>query len=272
MHPRLPWDARFTLRSAAFAPLEGVLARLDTSRWPDRQALQRLIDERGIATASGSLLRLATAVQGHGQAPKPYELRIFENGEVAHRSEDWHDFFNALAWLTFPAGKAALNARHVRELARAQPGRRGPVRDALTLFDEEGVLVASSDELTLQLVREFRWKELFWDRREPLRAHTRFVVFGHALYQKALQPFVGMVGRALLMHIDGGLLDSDLDQELAALDVRLASVLSAEHVIRSPADVPPLPVLGIPGWFEAGEREAFYDDRNYFRPRRSRGA
>ena len=268
MRSRLPWDPRFSVRSPAFAPLEGALAPLERSHWPEQHALQKWIDERSIVTASGAPLRLASPASGRNRGRKPYELRVFEDGEVAHRGEDWHDLFNALVWLTFPAAKAALNARHVREMAMQQPGRRGPVRDALTLFDEEGMLALSSDESLLQLIREFRWKELFWQRRAQLQARVRFVVFGHALYHKALIPFIGMVGRAILMQIDSSFLDRDLEQQVALLDARLAPMLSAEAVIRSPADLHPVPLLGIPGWFEAGERESFYDDREYFRPGR----
>ncbi|HTT39458.1 MAG TPA: DUF3025 domain-containing protein [Burkholderiales bacterium] len=266
MSLHLSWDPRFDQRSPAFAPLEGALAALQRSHWPERHALQERIDRQGIVTASGASLRLVAPASRPAGDRKPYELRVFEDGEVGHRDENWHDLFNALVWLTFPAAKAALNARHVREMAAQRPGRRGPVRDALTLFDEDGMLVLSTQESILQLVRGFRWKELFWQRRTEVQAHARFVVFGHALYHKALTPFVGMVGRALLMPVDSGLFSRPLEEQIACLDARLTPILSAG--LRSPADLQPLPLLGIPGWFEHGEREAFYDDREYFRPGR----
>src|SRR3990167_9931502 len=40
-----------------------------------------------------------------------YEPRIFLSSEVSTRPENWHDFFNALIWYTFPKSKAALNMR-----------------------------------------------------------------------------------------------------------------------------------------------------------------
>ena len=39
-----------------------------------------------------------------------------------------------------------------------------------------------------------------------------------------------------------------------------------------PAELAPLPVLGVPGWWAANEAASFYDNRDYFRPGRSRQA
>jgi hypothetical protein len=44
-------------------------------------------------------------------------MHIGNTGEVPTRSRNWHDWFNALAWLAWPHSKAALNARHVRAIA-----------------------------------------------------------------------------------------------------------------------------------------------------------
>ena len=43
--------------------------------------------------------------------------------------------------------------------------------------------------------------------------------------------------------------------------------------MRSPKDLPPLPVFGYPGWFPGSGSEAFYGDERYFRPlgRRAQG-
>ena len=60
-------------------------------------------------------------------------------------------------------------------------------------------MVLSSDPELLELVRSFRWKELFWQRRTEVRENMRFFLFGHALYQKALNPFIGMTGKAILL-------------------------------------------------------------------------
>src|SRR5262249_464863 len=135
-----------------------------------------------------------------------YEVRIAETGEVPTRSHNWHDLFNALAWIAFPRAKAAINAQHAAILAErgeAEARRRGPERDALTLFDEGGVIIACSEPQLTRLIVDFEWKELFWRRRAELQAKMRFFAFGHALYEKALEPYVGIVAKTVFVDFAG---------------------------------------------------------------------
>jgi len=57
-----------------------------------------------------------------------YELHVGRHGEVPTRPANWHDWFNALAWLAWPKAKAALNARHVRAIEARRSWRRPPSR------------------------------------------------------------------------------------------------------------------------------------------------
>jgi hypothetical protein len=52
------------------------------------------------------------------------------------------------------------------------------------------------------------------------------------------------------------------------LDEAIAETWRNGNITR-PADLFPLPVLGIPGWWPANENASFYDDREIFRPARS---
>ena len=88
------------------------------------------------------------------------------------------------------AARGASSRRAARRRRAAQPER-----DALTLFDEGGVVVARAPAGAAALHRRFRWKELFWARRARSREHCAFVVFGHALLEKMLDPYIGMVGQ-----------------------------------------------------------------------------
>ena len=81
-----------------------------------------------------------------------YEVRVFESGCVETRPESLHDLFNALAWLAFPKTKARINAMHAERIAHER-GRRGRLRDLLTLFDEGGAIVACADGELLSLLR-----------------------------------------------------------------------------------------------------------------------
>jgi len=71
-----------------------------------------------------------------------------------------------------------------------------------TLFDESGVIVAYSNSQLAKLLCDFKWKELFWLCREEVNAQMGFYLFGHGLYEKAMQPYVGMTGQGLLMPVE----------------------------------------------------------------------
>ena len=202
-----------------------------------------------------------------------YEARIYLRGEMIFRDRSWHDLLNVLAWLTFPRAKAELNARHYAAL-RAQnaagAANRGPAQDALTLFDEGGVIVASRDDELLGLLRGWRWKELFWSNRRRLQGRMCFFVFGHALYEKALWPFLGITGRGILLKTEPGLLAQPPREQIAVLDSQVASYLSESGNLTAPRELAVVPVLGVPGWHPDNGREEFYDDADYFRPGRVR--
>jgi hypothetical protein len=120
----------------------------------------------------------------------------------------------------------------------------------------------------LQLVRDFRWKELFWSRRGEVRENMRFLLFGHALYQKALKPFIGMTGKAILLQVSQEFLERPLQAQVADADRQLALYLWEGSRIGKGRDLAPVPVLGVPGWCSDNEVEAFYDNTGYFRPGR----
>jgi hypothetical protein len=271
------WDPDFLARSPMFEPLRAAGGRLRTPEWPARDELQGLLDRDGdpVRTASGLPLRLVGAGGRRRSFEERYEARVHLKGEMAFRDRDWHDLLNLLVWLTFPRAKAALNGRHFGALAAqraAGMANRGPAQDALTLFDEGGLIVASTDEGMLGLLREWRWKDLFWRNRERLGAATRFFLFGHALYEKALEPFMGITGRAVLLQVEPDLLAQPVGAQIQALDARLAAHLSDPRNLTASRDLAVVPILGVPGWHPDNARETFYDDADYFRPGRVRDA
>lgn len=255
------WSER--ARLPLFAPLAGLLNSFPDGRFPDTDVLNGRMAAAHIRTTAGRALRFVPPCQdGLG-----YEARIHSEGAIAHRPDHLHDFFNALVWLRFPLAKAALSARHGRALETAATRARGPVRDALTQFDECGVLVLSSDSSLSALLSAHRWKEAFWQRRQDLLVRTRFIVFGHALYEQLHAPFVGLCGKALYWQVEQASLELPLDQQLAPLDARLAEWLAQQ--LQSPRDLKPLPLLGIPGVVTENSAAAYYDDVRQFRPLRA---
>lgn len=248
------------LAAPLFAPLHRWLEQLPAS--PDSGALVELTSRFPVVTENGRTVRFVPP-KTDGLA---YECRIWESGEVETRPDNWHDFFNALVWLSFPLTKIAISASHVR--AMTAPGEsRGRVRDALTHFDECGIVVLSSEPELLDLLRDFQWKRLFVERRAEVSDAMRFVVFGHATYEQLLNPFRGLTAKAILYEVSEDWLRMPFAGQLAELDGRLAADLGSGRYQR-PRDFQPLPVLGIPGVTPANEDPAYYDDTWQFRPGR----
>lgn len=195
--------------------------------------------------------------------PRPadpyYEVHLYETGAVQTRPDNRHDLFNALCWLAFPRTKARLNALHAAEIPR-ECGRRGRLRDLLTIFDEGGALVSCADAGLVGLAREHRWKALFWDCRDRVRAALRIAVLGHAVLEQALDPRPGITCKVLFV---------DPAREA---DAQAAEWLGTLPAGASPRLLAPLPVFGYPGWLADSARAEFYDDRRWFRPAPAAGA
>ncbi len=189
-----------------------------------------------------------------GQA---YESFIFETAQVPTR-EGLHDFFNALIWMQFPATKKRLNRLQAAQIQAdgVQP-KRGPVRDAITVFDENAALLQAPDLLWEALLAR-QWRQAFVDLR-PLWAQARVVLFGHALLEKLVVPY-----KSITAHVFRSPVPQSLGPDLEAWDGWLAASFDAELLARKPFT--PLPVMGIPGWCAESEDAAYYADQKVFRP------
>jgi hypothetical protein len=237
----------------AFEPYRTLIEVLALDHgFPDRKNLTALASQLGIVNARKLPLRfIAPEVR---LSARDYESHILQTGGVPTRPDNWHDLMNALVWLRFPRFKAALNAAHADAMALETGSLRGRRRDALTVLDESGVWVMSRDPALPVLLARHRWHELFWRKRDQVMARMHFIVVGHALLEKALNPFPAMTGKCLLLVPDS------FDPQHA--DEHATDTLSN---IESPHQLPPLPVLGIPGWNAANARVEYYDNREVFR-------
>jgi Protein of unknown function (DUF3025) len=250
-----------------YDPVRPALERLSCEPgWPAAERLNALARELGVAprAASGRPVRFADPPAGDAH----YELRVHASGEGATRPRNWHDLFNALVWIAFPRTKAALNARHAAQIPLEGGGRRGPLRDLLTIFDEGGAIVAYCDAALLALIRDFRWRELFWERRAGVLEALRFVVVGHAVLEQARRPWPGITCKALFVPVDQAHLRLPPGRLLAYLDQQAAAWFEAAGSASTPRSLAPLPVFGYPGWFPGSESESFYADTRFFRPLR----
>ena len=232
---------------------------------PWREPGQRVMQ----AVAAGAALpdalnqALAAPVRFVPQSSLPlgqaYEHYIFKSAQCPTR-EGLHDFFNALCWMRFPLVKQKINQLHAAELAAAAAGaaplRRGPVRDALTVFDENAAFLMAPP-LLWQALEARDWQRLFIDLR-PLWKEAQLVLFGHALLEKLVDP-----RKPITAHVYQA---QPAISSIAELDAWVAADLNAGKLAGKPFT--PLPVLGVPGWWPENENVSFYDDSLVFRPRR----
>ncbi|HYW56457.1 MAG TPA: DUF3025 domain-containing protein [Polaromonas sp.] len=185
-----------------------------------------------------------------------YEQFIFETSTVPTR-DNLHDFFNGLCWIRFPLTKTRLNQLQAAEIAAAGIATlRGPVRDALTVFDENAAFLSAPQPLWDALV-DRDWSRLFVDLR-PLWRQAELVLFGHALLEKLVTP-----RKPITAHVYRA---QPAMNSIAELDAWVARDLCADKLANKPFT--PLPVLGVPGWWRENENFSFYDDSFVFRPRR----
>jgi hypothetical protein len=254
------------LGSPIYLPLHPLLSRLRGRDWPPLEALEALLAESAAPrTLSGHALRLVRQDGTPKHVEERYEARIYLKGELQTRERDWHDLFNALVWATFPTTKARLNALQYTALEHRPPrANRGKLEDALTIFDEGGMIVASADQEMTAPLRGFRWKELFRERRETLATRMEFFLFGHAIMEQCLRAFIGLTAKALVIEVEPSFFGAPLGDKISHLDARVAQHFMASR-IASPRDLDPVPVLGIPGWWPENEAPGFYDNERYFR-------
>jgi Protein of unknown function (DUF3025) len=198
-----------------------------------------------------------------------YERFIFETRTVPTR-DNLHDFFNGLAWLLLPQTKAVLNRQQHLAITRdGIGGVRGRLRDAATVFDENGAVLLTDGARQTAMVTAWQrrdWSAVFGLHRALWSPAP--VLFGHALLEKLQQPRKAITAHVLIVPCaDAGTVDS-----LQALDAVLAPALdSALNAVAEGAPKPflPLPVLGVPRWWPDNEDPRFYDDAAVFRPART---
>jgi len=225
----------------------------DTVRAHTRFAHQIARASVPLTLGSGNAMKFVS--QSELSTDIAYEAFIFSHKRVPTR-DNLHDFFNGLCWLRFPKAKSRLNFLQAQEITSlGVRATRGPLRDGLTLFDENVLLLQASDDLWHALqMRD--WTKLFGDLRlEWQSAHI--VTFGHALLEKLVMPY-----KSITAHVYR--IASDVDaQDDQVLDDWLASNLQPNFLATKP--FLPLPVLGIPGWWPENEDASFYADTQVFR-------
>jgi hypothetical protein len=243
-----PWH-RFELSPPWLDPYRGQAQRVVASIRRGATVAQALNDElptdEPIHLAAGSLRFVDAAQLPAGRA---YESHIALTAAVPTR-DNRHDLFNGLVWLRFAALKRRLNELQATEIAARGVGSvRGPLRDALTLFDENGALLSAPARLA-DALRQRDWQCLFVNERETWR-DAQLTLFGHALLDKLTAPRKQITAHVLIV-------DRDVD---------VLELFTADRLAMKPFAA--LPVLGVPGWWSENGAPGFYADPAVFREAR----
>ena len=229
--------------------------------WPDQAALDGLFAH---ARRQGCPLPARLRCVLDAEPDAYYESHIASTGEVPTRSANWHDWFNALAWLAYPRLKTALNARHQAAIAAGET-QRGPIRDSATLLDECGILIPYAETAHAEAIDQMRWSTLWLTHRADWGRVIDAYPVGHALPEMLLALFIGLTGKAWLLPVQTDFFSWPLAQRLVYLDQLAADRL---HQLDRPSRLAPLHILGIPGWHAGAQDADFYANTAYFCPSR----
>jgi len=254
------WDTSVFHTSPIIRQLSNITRYYSTyTSWPkitDYQSLFKLKNV-GITPVSQS---------GHVEIfEDQYEPRVYLKKELQTRTENWHDFFNAMIWMSFPQTKKTLNSLHYKTASNRDVGtNRSTLENRITQFDECGAIIVTTNKILLELIRKHQWNELFLEHKESFEDDVKCVVFGHAIFEKALAPYIGMTCHCILVE-DEKLLKDIQEDNYASLDQYLAKLWKYEIAI-SASRFNAFPILGIPDYWSDQSIE-FYSNRNYFRPK-----
>jgi len=216
----------------------------------------------GLCTESGQTIRFVPSTQ---LADDAYEHRIYTTGQVSTRPDNWHDLFNAMVWMRFPKIKIAMNTLHFHAYSQQTKNSRGPLRDALTLFDECGVIVFSNKLKILEDLAQRRWLDAF--QADSFRTDVQLSIIGHAMLEKYLSPYKSMTAKALFVHMDSHSIRLPRQEILSRIDREIARQMSGGKLLTKPACLSPIPLAGIPDWWpDDRQNDEFYADLQVFRP------
>lgn len=205
-----------------------------------------------------------------------YESFIANTGKIPTR-DNHHDLLNGLIWLNFPQSKAVFNGLHAKDiLQHGIHNARTALRNALTVFDENGGIVVSSDRLLLEQLQAFKWQAALVTHRTNWLAQHRtiaFFPFGHALLEKLVEPRKNITSHTLLILVDEAWFEQSIANQRNQLDTAIAKMfrelampdLANNAVNLSSKSFQPLPVMGIPGYSDDNVIPAFYQDEAVFR-------
>ncbi len=269
------WDAEILKENPIFADLCTIFPLSTQTTFPTVDTLNQWL--RQVQPEANHLFVTDDCLAADGRY---YEVFIHQTGQIPTREHNWHDFFGALIWCLMPKTKKLLNQLHMQEIASHGQQQRSKLRHKLTLLDECGVILAYDKVAApvMQQLRRHQWHEAFVQARvqwqqpaatwpvAPADGRIQPLMFGHANYEMATRPFIGLTGKMLALELPATFWQLPRLTQYQQLDESLSIQIANGDFLLQAAHLTPLPLLGIPGWYSANAAEEFYLDRQYFRP------
>jgi hypothetical protein len=254
-----------------FKQLEQCFALSQFEQWPNAQGLNRLA-----ATAGGQGIPEFVCQSQLADIQDYYEQIIYQRNLVPTRPNSWHDLFNGLIWLQFPQTKRVLNQQHVQDIQESGLSPRTKRRNKLTHFDECGVIITFEKvpnvQSTLDAIytglKQHEWHKVFVEHRACWSDHVQSFMFGHANLEMLLNPYIGLTGKWVGLDVPSGFSTLGYGQQCQQIDTLLAEKISTENLFNQADCLSPMPLLGLPGVWQANTNPEFYGNRDYFRPKR----
>jgi len=262
------WEAQIFAHNPIFARLAALLPLAQSAEFPSLATLNQWFGQFQPQMAVSFVDNEQLNADG-----RYYEEFIFATGKVPTRSENWHDLFGALIWCLFPKSKMALNQRHQQEIGLHGKAQRSPVRHRLTLLDECGVLLCYRAEAAdiVQQLKSHQWQQAMFINRDSWLGQApqlEPMIFGHAIYEMATRPYLGLTAKLWPMLVPAEFSDWPLLQRIAFIDEQLSVQISNNSLAEFQQQLTPLPLLGVPGWYAENCQQGFYLNTDYFRPKR----
>ena len=269
-------DAKHSQATHSYAPAINAINIVEKLN----AGLDRFEDVNASRIANFKKLPIHFVEQAYLPEGEAYESFIAKTGKIPTR-DNHHDLLNGLMWLNFPQAKAVFNELHAKDiLQHGIHNARTALRNALTVFDENGGIVVSSDRLLLEQLQAFKWHAVLVTHRANWLAQHRtiaFFPFGHALLEKLLNPRKNITSHTLLILVDEGWFEQSIASQRNQLDTAIAKLFRelampnlADNAVKlSSKSFQPLPVMGIPGYSDDNVIPAFYQDEAVFREPRA---
>ena len=167
-----------------------------------------------------------------GERMRTYEIKVYETGRVETRPDSLPRLLQRARLARVPAHQGA-HQRHARRRDPARARTPRPAARSADIFDEGGAIVQCDDAEPISLLKSFEWKSSF-GRTEHACEGDAGRVFGHAVLEKALEPWPGISCKVIV-----------------AAATRNRTARRATGSPRLPADasprlMPPLPDLRLP--------------------------